>query len=196
MPPLLPTSNPSNDGSSSGVSTASPPLSYSRHAEATGDVAATPAAVFEYLDRPERLSAHMQRSSWQLAGATMAIETDTGRGQQVGSRISLSGRMLGLRLFVEAEVKRRQVPLLKVWETIGEPRLLVLGCYRMSVSVSPRGSRSHVTIAIDYAIPEKPPTRWLGMLLGAMYARWCVTQMIRDLVRQSAGLVDMSNQAS
>lgn len=178
------------------MSTVDPPFSYSRNAMATGLVAAAPDAVFDYLDRPERISAHMGRSSWQLAGATMTIETDADQGRQVGSRISLSGRMLGLRLFVEAEVLRREVPKLKVWETIDEPRLLVIGRYRMSVSVSPHGNQSNVTIAIDYGVPERPPTRWLGIWLGPMYARWCVVQMIRDLVNHFGGAVDRSTQAS
>lgn len=47
-----------------------------------------------------------------------------------------------------------------------------------------RGVRSHVTIAIDYAMPAEAPTRWLGVLLGPLYARWCVRQMTQDLVHQ------------
>jgi len=39
-------------------------------------------------------------------------------------------------------------------------------------------------IAIDYALPANTATRWLGMLFGPMYARWCVQQMAQDLVHQ------------
>ena len=92
--------------------------------------------------------------------------------------------MLGLPLYIEGKVVRREVPKLKAWETVGEPRLLVIGRYRMSVSIEPRGDRSHVRIAIDYALPTNAPARWLGMLFGPMYARWCVGQMARDLVHQ------------
>jgi len=55
-----------------------------------------------------------------------------------------------------------------------------------TVSASPdaRGDRAHVVIAIDYALPTDAPTRWLGMLFGPMYARWCVRQMAQDLVHQ------------
>jgi len=155
-----------------------------RHAETACDVCAKPSTVFEYIDSPERLSAHMARRSWQLAGASMTIETDANRGRAVGSHIRLAGRMLGISLDVEGIVVRRDPPKFKAWETVAEPHLLVIGGYKMSVSVEPRGADSHVTIAIDYTLPAHALARWLGLLFGPLYARWCVGQMARDLVNQ------------
>jgi len=110
----------------------------------------------------------------------MAIQADAEGGRAVGSLIRLTGRMLGLSLYVEARVVKRDPPRLKAWETVGEPHLLVIRRYRMSVSIEGRRDHSHVGIAIDYALPANAPARWLG----PMYARWCVRQMTRDLVRQ------------
>src|SRR5213594_3019298 len=93
------------------------------HAKATCEIRAQPSTVFEYVDRPERLSAHMSRRSWQLAGTSMAIETDANGGRAVGSHIRLAGRMLGIRLYVEGKVVRREPPSLKAWETVSEPHL-------------------------------------------------------------------------
>jgi len=154
------------------------------HAEATREVRAAPSAIFAYIDRPERLSAHMAQRSWQIAGAAMVIEADATGGRAVGSHIRLAGRMLGIPLYVDATVVQREPPNLKAWETVGEPHLLVIGRYRMRISIDARGDRAHVMIAIDYALPAKVPTRWLGMLLGPLYARWCVQQMAQDLVHQ------------
>jgi len=44
------------------------PNELGRHAEAGCEIAADAATIFEYIDQPERLSAHMARRSWQLAG--------------------------------------------------------------------------------------------------------------------------------
>lgn len=66
------------------------------HNEAHCEVPAQPSSIFEYIDRPERLSAHMARRSWRLAGSSMAIETDADGGRSVGSHIHLMGRMLGI----------------------------------------------------------------------------------------------------
>lgn len=114
----------------------------------------------------------------------MAIETDAAGGRAVGSHIRLAGRMLGIALHVECKVIRREPPRLKAWETVGEPRLLVIGPYRMTVTIDGRGEGSHGVIAIDYALPASVAGRGLGILFGPMYARWCVGQMTRDLVNQ------------
>lgn len=154
------------------------------HAEAACDVSAQPSSVFEYIDQPQRLSAHMERRTWQLGGGSMAIETDSDGGRAVGSHIHLAGRMLGIPLSVECKVIRREPPRLKSWQTVSEPRLLVIGAYRMTVHIDVRGDRSHAVIAIDYALPACAAGRALGTLFGSMYARWCVGQMTRDLVNQ------------
>ena len=160
------------------------PAATPRHEEARCDVPAAPADVFEHIDRPERLSAHMARKSWRLGGASMSIETDSAGGHAVGSHIRLGGRVLGLALNVECIVTQREPPRFKAWQTVGTPRLLVIGPYRMSVAIEPwsrRGSR--VIITIDYALPQNRIWRWFG----PTYARWCVRQMARDLARSFGG---------
>jgi hypothetical protein len=93
--------------------------------------------------------------------------------------------VLGLRLAVECEVVRRDPPRRKAWRTVGEPRLLVIGQYCISVDIEPRESGvSRVTIAIACTLPRSRRWRWLGRLLGPHYARWCVQRMAADLVRR------------
>jgi hypothetical protein len=151
------------------------------HEHAQSEIAASALSVFDYIDRPERLSAHMERRSWRMGWGTMAIATDASGGRSIGSHWRLAGRMLGLHLAVEGNVVERQSPNRKVWETVGEPRLLVIGPYRMEVTIAERRQSSFVTIAIDYALPQRSPGRWLGSLFNKMYARWCVDQMMQDL---------------
>lgn len=154
------------------------------HAETTCELSAPGPTVFDHVDQPQRLSAHMAQRSWQLAGSTMAIEADNGKGRRVGSHVRLAGRVLGIFLCVEVVVVEREPPRLKTWETVGEPRLLVIGRYRMSVRVDARKDCARVTISIDYALPERAPARWFGKALGSLYARWCVGQMARDLLQR------------
>ena len=68
------------------------------HREATAIVAASPPEVIAFLDDHQRLSAHMEKPTLMMAGATMKIETDSQRGQAVGSRIRMFGRLLGIPL--------------------------------------------------------------------------------------------------
>lgn len=112
----------------------------------------------------------------------METEIDEGRGQEVGSRIRLSGRVFGVALLVEEIVTERNPPHGKVWETTGAPKLLVIGHYRMGFELSPQGNGSMLRVFIEYALPQSAPARWLGRLFGRYYARWCTQQMVDDTV--------------
>ena len=151
------------------------------HHEAAIDLGLAPAAAFARLDDHRRLAAHMASPSLMMAGASMRIATDALNGQAVGSRIALSGRVLGIRLAVEEAVTAYDPPRRKVWETLGEPHLLVIGRYRMGFEVGPRAGGSRVALWIDYDLPRRGIGRWLGRWFGRWYAKWCVAQMLGSL---------------
>lgn len=139
--------------------------------------------VFAHIDDHTRLSSHMSEPSWRTGGGRMKTELDEGRGQRVGSRIRLSGRIFGVELSVEEMVVERNPPHRKVWETTGAPRLLVIGHYRMGFELSAQGTGSMLRVLIEYALPDGPPGRWLGRLFGRYYARWCTQQMVEDAIK-------------
>lgn len=161
-------------------------LALSRHYEASGIVGAPVEVVFGYADDQTRFSSHMSQSSWRMGGGHMNIELDEGRGQKVGSRIKLSGRILGVSLLVDEIVTERTPPQLKRWETIETPRLLVIGHYRMGFEISPRDRGSLLRVFIDYALPEVWPARWLGHIFGTYYAKWCTRKMVSDAEKRFA----------
>jgi hypothetical protein len=99
----------------------------------------------------------------------------------------LGGRAFGIRLSVEETVMERVPPFRKVWETDERSRLLVIGPYRMGFEIAPVGPRSHLSVFIDYALPDGFWTRWLGRLVGGWYARWCVRRTVDDAVAHFEG---------
>ncbi|HXZ86681.1 MAG TPA: SRPBCC family protein, partial [Myxococcota bacterium] len=101
------------------------------HVESSGRVAAPAERVFEHLDDHRRLSAHMTRRTWMMAGSRMVLQLDQQLARAVGSHIRLAGRILGVRLELDEVVTEREPPRRKVWMTVGEPRLVVIGPYRM-----------------------------------------------------------------
>lgn len=157
--------------------------SYPLHAESSALVAATTANLFGYLDDHARLSSHMSQSSWRMGGGRMSIDLDEGRGQRVGSRIHLEGRIAGLRLSVGTRVTEREVPSRKAWETDAQPRLLVIGHYLMAFETTPEAAGCRLRVLIDYQLPEAGLSRLLGCLLAGWYARWCTRQMVEDARR-------------
>jgi hypothetical protein len=151
--------------------------------EARASIAASPQQVFAFLDDHRRLATHMEKPSLMMAGATMKIETDSQRGQAVGSLIRMKGRVLGIALYVEETVSEYQPPFRKTWETIGEPRLLVIGSYRMGFELAARAGKTDLRVWIDYDLPSGIAGRLLSSILGNVYANWCVKSMVRDAAR-------------
>ena len=129
----------------------------------------------------------MEKRSFMMAGATMRVETDALQGQAVGSLIRVTGRVFGVNLMVEEVVTERVPPLRKTWETRGEPRLLVIGSYRMGFTISPEADRSRLVVFIDYQLPPRGFAHWLGLLFGRTYAAWCTQRMVTDAVAAFVG---------
>ena len=155
------------------------PYSYST----TLPISAPVGEVFALVDDHTRLSSHMTRRSWAMGGGSMTIDTDASHGKTIGSRLRLHGVVFGVSLFVEEVVVERMPPFRKVWETVGEPKLLVIGRYRMGVELEEFGRSSRLRVFIDYDLPAKAPWRWLGALFGRYYARWCTARIANDAAR-------------
>jgi hypothetical protein len=152
------------------------------HYEYSALIHASAAEVFERADDHARLSSHMSQPSWTMGGNRMKIGGDESRGRTVGSRILIAGRVFGIQLCVEEEVVERNPPFRKVWETVGNPRLLVIGHYRMGFDVTPKEEVCSFRVFIEYALPDEAPARWLARLFGSYYARWCTRRMVDDAV--------------
>jgi hypothetical protein len=152
------------------------------HCESVVQLPVPAPEVFAHLDDHQRLASHMSKSSWMMAGSKMSLEMDAAAGKTEGSRIRLSGTVLGIRLSVDEVVTERRPPLHKAWVTEGEPKLLVVGPYRMGFDIEPRGESSSLRVFIDYAAPDNWLGRWLPSL-GKFYARWCTEQMTNDCAK-------------
>ena len=153
---------------------------YPLHHRSEAEVAVAPQRLFDWLDDPRRLTSHMEKPSLMTAGSSMHFETDRSLGQAIGSHIRMSGRVLGVHLALDEVVTLREPPLRKTWETVGEPRLLVIGAYRMGFIISPTPNGSRLVVFIDYRLPTAGVARVLGLLLGRAYAGWCTRRMAGD----------------
>ncbi len=153
------------------------------HFESNIDLNAAVSDIFSLLDDHSRLSAHMTKPSWMMAGSVMTLEFDASGGRSVGAIIRLTGSVLGIPLSVEEVVIERNPPLRKVWNTIGRPKLMLIGAYRMGYEITPTSPPSHLRVFIDYALPDGPVSYWLGRLFGNFYARWCTQRMTKDAAK-------------
>lgn len=156
------------------------------HYEQSGVIRTNPETLFAHLDDHTRLSAHMEKPSWRTLGGYMRIHADKFSGRQVGSKLTLEGTVLGIRLFVEEEVMIRVPPSQKRWRTIGKPELLVIGPYEMGFSIVPDPGGSSLLVSIDYSLCTQGMSRWLSRIFAGPYARWCTGQMVKDAQRHFA----------
>lgn len=151
------------------------------HYEDNVSLSAAASEVFLYADDFSQLGSHMNKSSWMMMGQSMKTVLDDEKGQAVGSHVRMQGRIMGVDLVLEEVVTEREPPYRKAWETIGKPRLLVIGPYRLGFDITDKEKGSaKFRVFIDYDLPTEWPSRWLGMLLGKIYAKWCVRRMVND----------------
>ena len=156
---------------------------YSRHEETSAPVNASAERIFDKLDDPTHLTEHMSKRSWKMGWGRMETVLDAQHGRSVGSHIVIRGRVFGIRLYLDEVVTMREPPLTKTWETVGEPRLLVIGPYGMGFDLMPNDATAQLRVSIDYDLPTKGISRLLGRLFGPSYAKWCTGQMVRDTQR-------------
>jgi hypothetical protein len=138
--------------------------------------------VFEYLDDPMKLSGHMNKDSFMMAGSKMVTKIDSGQGREVGSFIEMSGKMMGFNIYLKEEIIERKLNDKKTWKTVGAQKLIILERYRMGFYLDQVELGTKVTIFIVYILP-KGKKKILGLLFGNWYAKWCVDQMLKDLAR-------------
>ena len=151
---------------------------YNRHYQDSKLIPASAADAFAFIDDYGRLSSHMNKSSWMMGGGRMDTSVDAGRGQEIGSHIRMDGKAFGIKLFLDEVVTRREPSRVKIWETVGMPKLLIIDHYRMKAEIEPQENGSLLRVSIDYNLPAK--NVWLGKLFGRYYAKWCVRQMIES----------------
>lgn len=153
-----------------------------RHYEEILVLPASPERVFAFADDFRRFSSHMNESSWMMAGSTMTTKLDDREGKEVGSVVRMEGTVLGMRLYLDEIVTRREPPFAKEWKTSGHPKLLVIGHYKMGLYLAGKGAGTEIKVTIDYELPER--NAWIGSLFGSMYAQWCVRQMTTSLKKE------------
>lgn len=152
---------------------------YAHAREAVVDVPVTPDRLFAHLDDPARLGGHMEKPSMMMMGGSMTYRFDEASGRAVGAVITMGGSFLGIGLSVEEVVTVREPPRRKVWETRGQPHILIMGAYRMGFEIAPATDGSRLKVFIVYNHLTTMGGRILSYLFASLYARWCVTQMAR-----------------
>ena len=151
----------------------------------TVEIRASAEAVFAHVDDIRNLGWHMtSQSSMAMMGSRLRLEVLSDQPTGLGATYRYSGTVMGLSIDFSESVTKYLPSREKVWRTIGEPRLLIIGSYEMCVAVerlSPSSAR--LTISIAYELPRSAFWRIVGLILARPYSQWCLRRMLQDARR-------------
>lgn len=136
--------------------------------------------VFAFLDDLSKTGMHMSERSMMMMGSKLELERLPGPEKGEGATFRWSGKVLGLPVNFTETVTRWKKNEEKVWETVGEPRMIILGWYRMRLTTEPKKSGTSVLLEIQYEPPKGFFYKLLSAFLARQYAGWCLNQMLGD----------------
>jgi len=136
--------------------------------------------VFKTIDDLGVTGMHMTESSGMMMGSKLKLEFLTTSKTGLGSRYRWSGKMMGLLMDFTVEVTKWVNGVEKVWETIGETKLIIYSWYRMKLLLKEANGNTEAELSISYEKPKGLLNKILCFLLADWYCRWCLKKMLGD----------------
>ena len=136
--------------------------------------------VFKTIDDLGVTGMHMTESSMMMMGSKLNLEFLTTNKAGLGSRYRWTGKMMGLIMDFTVEVTKWVNGVEKVWETIGDTKLIIYSWYRMKLLVNEVNGKTDAELSISYEKPKGFFNRILCFLLADWYCRWCLKKMLGD----------------
>jgi hypothetical protein len=141
---------------------------------------ATPEVVFAYMDNLSNTGMHMTEKSSMMMGSKLQLEQLSENATGPNAKFRWFGKMMGFTLdftvVVTNWIKSRE----KIWETVGDAKMIIMKWYRMHLVISPEGKNTRVELSIAYLKPGNIFFRIIALLLGPLYANWCLNNMLND----------------
>jgi predicted ATPase len=136
--------------------------------------------VFSYLDNLAVTGMHMTQSSAMMMGSKLHLEYLTPIHTGLGTKYRWTGTMMGMKMDFTVEVTKWVEGVEKVWETIGESKMIIYSWYRMHLLVYPKGNATHAELSITYDKPKGWFAQIISFLFADWYCNWCLKNMLAD----------------
>ena len=141
---------------------------------------APPEKVFVYLDDLGVTGMHMTKSSAMMMGSKLRLQYLTTNHTGPGSKYRWTGKMLGMNMDFTVEVTRWNRGVEKVWETIGEAKMIIYSWYRMHLKLWKNEDKTVAELSITYEPPKGWFFKMVSFLVAAWYCNWCLKNMLDD----------------
>lgn len=140
--------------------------------------------VFETMDDLGVTGMHMTQSSVMMAGSKLRLTFLTSQHKGLGTCYRWDGSFLGMKIDFTVVVTRWIQGIEKVWETVGEPRLLIFSWFSMYLHTTKMPGGTLAELSISYEKPKGSFFRLLSTLFAKKYCRWCLNNMLKDTQRK------------
>ena len=144
------------------------------------EIKATPDKVFDYMDKLGNTGMHMMESSAMMMGSKLQLEQLSKNATGLDSRFRWYGKMMGLKMDFTVVVTKWTQSKEKVWETIGNSKMIILGWYQMRLILTPSSAGTLTELSISYTYPKNIFGKILAFFLSRWYGNWCLTNMLND----------------
>jgi hypothetical protein len=144
---------------------------------------AAPGVVFKYLDDLGVTGMHMTKSSMPMMGGKLNVVFLSANRSGLNSEYRWTGKVVGLTLDFTVKVTKWIMNEEKIWETIGEPKLIIYSMFRMNLRINPEQNGTEARLSISYQKPKGLVNMILSFLFADWYCRWCLNNMLEDTGR-------------
>ncbi len=143
-------------------------------------IRASPEKVFEFMDDVRNMGMHMSRDSRAMMGSHLDLEMLSENTSGPGASYRWKGKVMGMTIDFTMVVTKWIKDIERVWETIGEPKVIVIGKYSMFLKLAPADGSTMTTLGISYEKPKDFFGKVLEFFLGKWYCNWCLNNMLHD----------------
>lgn len=123
---------------------------------------------------------HMSTSSVMMMGSKLQLKFLTEHHVGLHARYRWTGAIMGLQMDFTVQVTRYIDGREKVWETIGDSKLIIYSWYRMSLEVQPAVEGTRAKLSITYEKPKGLFGRIVSFFVADWYCKWCLRKMLED----------------
>lgn len=136
------------------------------------------------MDDLSKTGMHMSENSIMMMGSKLVLEQMPGPSKGVGATFHWNGKVMGMPVDIIETVTKWVENKEKVWETIGSPKIIILGWYRMRLKTASANEGTNTSLQIEYTEPKGWFYKILSFLFAGWYGRWCLNNMLYDTKRK------------
>ena len=136
--------------------------------------------VFQCIDDLGVTGMHMTKSSMPMMGGKLDLNFLTTNHTGLGSKYQWTGKIVGMSMDFTVEVTKWVKDKEKIWETIGDPKMIIYSWFRMNLEISTSLDDTQAELSISYEKPSGWFKRLLSFFLADWYCMWCLKNMLDD----------------